>query len=52
MNSTYDINSIYPVPLVMGTPIERTIELDEDLTCTVTEGGLVNTSKVFFGEVD
>lgn len=59
-----------PVTLIMGSPIEQTIQLDEDLTCTVTEemtakawsnipmrlqetgDGLVNTSRVFFGEVN
>lgn len=59
-----------PVTLIMGSPIEQTITLDEDLACTVTEDmtakawsnipmrlqetgdGLVNTSKVFFGEVN
>ena len=59
-----------PVTLIMGSPIEQTITLDEDLACTVTEDmtakawsnipmrlqetgeGLVNTSRVFFGEVN
>ena len=97
MTITYDINSIYPLPLghagdrgaltvkftgfkresldnpvslIMGIPVEQTIALDEDMTCTVSEvmtsrswsdipmrlqetgDGLVNTSKVFFGEVN
>lgn len=59
-----------PVTLIMGTPIEQEIQLDEDLTCTVTEDmtakawsdipmrlqetgdDLINTSRVFFGEVN
>ena len=58
------------VSLVMGSPIEQTIQLDEDLSVTVTDEmtakawsdvpmrlqetaeGLVNTSRVFFGEVN
>jgi len=96
MNITYDINSVYPLPLghagdkgaltikftgfkrvslenpvslIMGSPAEQTIQLT-DMTVTVTEdmtakawsdipmrlqetaSGLVNTSRVFYGEVN